>query len=236
MINSFHETQQQSNNGSPSVDENGVWICLNPQSVEKAKDITKSRPALFLDRDGVINVDVNYLSKVEDVVLHEGAASMIAQANKAGLPVIVITNQSGVGRGYFDWDRLNDVQNEIARQLNEEGAHWDGVFACPYHRDGQPPYKHDDHPYRKPNPGMLKKAAEIFTIDLSKSWVIGDKADDLKAGINAGLCGGIHVSTRYLEAKKEREKAEILNSSDFTVLTADTVQQACQRLPLLIDV
>ena len=233
MINSHHETQQQSAGGIPLVDENGVWICLNPTSIEKVKDITSPRPALFLDRDGVINVDVNYLSKVDDVELHDGAASMISQANKAGIPVVVITNQSGVGRGYFNWDTLTDVQNEIAHQLDKEQAYWDGVLACPYHSDGISPYKHDYHPYRKPNPGMLEKAASIFKIDLSKSWVVGDKADDLKAGINAGLCGGIHVSTRFQEAEKEKEKADDLKSSDFIVKTVNTVREASQYLPLI---
>jgi len=221
---------KQSASGKPYIDDNGVWISIHPEAIKKSSQL---RPALFLDRDGVINIDVNYLSKVEDVRLHDGASTMIAKANALSIPVIVITNQSGVGRGYFDWNTLGDVQNEINRQLNQEGAHWDGVFACPFHMDGLPPYNHDNHPYRKPNPGMLELAADLFSIDLSRSWVIGDKADDLKSGINAGLCGGIHVNTRFREAEKERQEADNLKSSYFKVMTLTTVLEASHALPLL---
>ncbi len=248
MINEIPPSHQLPEQKFPYIDDNGVWISLHPNALVASK---KPTPALFLDRDGVINVDVNYLSRVEDVVLHEGAATMIAAANKASIPVIVITNQSGVGRGYFDWDTLEAVQNEIARQLEVSSTpvpvssllnppitppikpHWDCVYACPYHKDGVAPYTFDNHPFRKPNPGMLNLASTHFNIDLAKSWVIGDKADDVKAGINAGLRGGIHVGTRFKEAEIERQKTIELSAPNFTVMTVSSVLEACNVLPLL---
>ncbi len=232
MIQDNDTLRHQTANDEPYYDERGVWVCLNADSVAKARNIQTPRPALFLDRDGVINIDVNYLSKIEDVALHDGATSLIAQANNADIPVIVITNQSGVGRGYFDWDTLWDVQVEIARQLGQEHAHWDGVFACPFHADGQTAYRHKNHPFRKPNTGMITMAAEIFAIDLSRSWIIGDKASDLQAGINAGMAGGIHVYTRYQDAAPEREKVSAMATADFTVMTAKTVLEASRMINL----
>lgn len=232
MIQNPTHSPHQTAEKEPYFDERGVWVCLNEMSVLRAKKIQTPRPALFLDRDGVINIDVNYLSNVEDVALHDGAASLISQANNAHIPVIVITNQSGVGRGYFDWDTLLQVQVEIARLLDLEGAHWDGVFACPFHADGLAAYRHENHPFRKPETGMIQVAAEIFAIDVSRSWIIGDKASDLQAGINAGMAGGIHVYTRYLDPEPEREKVNRMDTGQFQVMTAQSVLEASQMINL----
>ncbi|HER26728.1 MAG TPA: HAD family hydrolase, partial [Rhodospirillales bacterium] len=154
-------------------------------------DGTIARPALFLDRDGVVVIEAHYLHKVENVELIPGAAATIAAANQKGIPVIFVTNQAGVGYGYFGWPDFYAVQDRIFADLAAEGAFVDGVYACPFHENGKPPYDQGDHPCRKPNPGMLLGAANTMNIDLRRSWIVGDRAGDVLAGKNAGLAGGV---------------------------------------------
>lgn len=170
-------------------DDLGMWIWTRPQSA------TGRRPALFLDRDGVIVEDPGYLSRPADLALLPGAAAVIALANRLGIPVVEVTNQAGIGRGYYGWNEFVEVEEALARELAAEGAVLDAVFACPYHHDGVPPWAHPAHPARKPRPGMLLAAERLLTLDLGRSWIVGDKLDDLQAGYHAGLRGGLHVLT-----------------------------------------
>jgi D-glycero-D-manno-heptose 1,7-bisphosphate phosphatase len=153
-------------------------------------------PAVFMDRDGTLNVEMDYLHRPEDVTLFPGATAALAKLNACGVPVIVVTNQSGIGRGMYGWEEYNSVMGRIAELLKREGAHIDDAYACPFHEDGVGVYRHPDHPYRKPNPGMLLSAAEKRHIDLSRSWIIGDKECDLEAGRRAG-CRSALVRTGY---------------------------------------
>ncbi len=207
----------------------GLWASISAHAQRADKPVA----GLFLDRDGVINVDAHYLGRVEDVRLLDGAAQMIRRANQAHVPVIVVTNQSGIGRGYFDWDNFAAVQGEIMSQLNEHGAHWDAAYACAFHRDAKPPYDQDNHPARKPNPGMILRGADDLNIDLETSWIIGDKAGDLRAGKNAGLYGGIHVATHPEKAEAEAIRAHELMSEAFQVISTADVAAAMHRLPLI---
>ena len=154
------------------------------------------RPAVFLDRDGTINVEVDHLCRVEDVALIPGAGEAVARLNAAGLPVIVVTNQSGIGRGIFSWEAYRLVTDRLAEVLSEHGAHIDAAYVAPHHPDAEGEYCHPDHPDRKPNPGMLQRAAEEMGLDLSCSWMVGDKEIDLKAGRSAG-CRPVLVRTGY---------------------------------------
>ncbi len=155
-----------------------------------------ARPAVFIDRDGTLNEEVGYLHRPEDVVLVPGAAGALARLNALGIPVVVVTNQSGIGKGRYGWDEFNAVMERIAELLASEGARMDGIYAAPHHERGKGDYAHPDHPDRKPNPGMLVRAAEEHRLDLSRSWMIGDKALDLEAGKNAG-CRSALVRTGY---------------------------------------
>jgi D-glycero-D-manno-heptose 1,7-bisphosphate phosphatase len=159
------------------------------------------RAALFLDRDGVIVEEVNYLHKPEDVRVLPGAAELIASANELGIPVIVVTNQAGIGRGYYGWPEFEAVQNAISDALAPAAI--DAVFACPFHVDGQPPYDVADHPDRKPNPGMLTRAEQLLGVDLARSWFVGDTAADVEAAARAGLAGAIHVLSGHGERERE---------------------------------
>ena len=154
------------------------------------------RPAVFIDRDGTLNEEVGYLHRAEDVVLVPGAAEALARLNALGIPVVVVTNQSGVGKGRYGWDDFHNVMDRITEMLSTVDAHMDAIYAAAHHERGKGEYNHPDHPDRKPNPGMLMRAAEEHNIDLSRSWMIGDKEIDLGAGRNAG-CKVALVLTGY---------------------------------------
>ena len=204
---------------------NGVFH----QIIRPAKE--NFRPVLFLDRDGCVVVETNYLHKVEEVQLINGAANVIAQANSLDIAVVVVTNQAGIGLGYFPWEDFFAVQQEINLQLSMAGAHFDGVFACPFHKKGKQPYRHPNHPSRKPNPGMLNAAAISLNLDLSSSWIVGDRASDLGAGLNARLAGGIHVASGYGSREGERESSLAIATDNFVVHATNTIAD----VPELID-
>ena len=153
-------------------------------------------PAVFIDRDGTLNEEVGYLHRPEDVVLIPGAGAALARLNALGIPVLVVTNQAGIGKGKYQWEDFHAVMQRIGELLAQAGAHMDGVYAAPHHPRGVGEYGHPDHPDRKPNPGMLLRAAEEHGIDLARSWMIGDKELDLAAGRNAG-CRVALVRTGY---------------------------------------
>jgi D-glycero-D-manno-heptose 1,7-bisphosphate phosphatase len=165
------------------IDDPGLWC-------ETGDADWASGAALFLDRDGVIVADTGYLGRAEDVRLLDGAAAAIARCNALGIPVVVVTNQSGIARGYYDWSGFRAVQVALATALADAGAHLDAVLACAYHADGKGPLRIAAHPWRKPNPGMILTAAKRMNLDLSRSWIVGDKAADLATGAAAGLAGG----------------------------------------------
>ncbi len=190
------------------------------------------RPALFLDRDGCVVVEAHYLHKAEDVELIEGASDVIARANALNIAVVFVTNQAGIGYGYFDWPDFFKVQSKIISELENNGAHVDGVYACPFHIKGQPPYQHPDHPSRKPNPGMIVSAAEDMNLDLGRSWIVGDRAGDLEAGLNAGLTGGIQVATGHGMRDDERETALNLETNKFRALVADSIANTPELIEL----
>jgi D-glycero-D-manno-heptose 1,7-bisphosphate phosphatase len=152
-----------------------------------AHPIAPGLPALFLDRDGVINHDSGYVSQVADVRLLAGAAPMIRRANQAGIPVIVVSNQSGLGRGLFDAAALHAVQDRIDTLLAEDDARLDAVFLCGVHPDETGTLAS----WRKPAPGMFLAAQALFGVDLIDSVIIGDKPSDLAAGAAARLRRGI---------------------------------------------
>jgi D-glycero-D-manno-heptose 1,7-bisphosphate phosphatase len=202
----------------PLVDP-GLWCQIEPADFA-------GLPALFLDRDGVIVVDTNYLGRVEDMRLIAGAAAAIARCNALRIPVVVVTNQSGISRGYYDWNAFAAVQGALAAALAQAGAHFDAVMACAYHGDGRGPLRVADHPWRKPNPGMMAEAARRMDLDLARSWMIGDKAHDIAAGHAAALAGG----TLLTADERERQAALALASPRFIVETAPDLADAVAKL------
>jgi D-glycero-D-manno-heptose 1,7-bisphosphate phosphatase len=165
---------------------------------------------IFFDRDGTLNTEVDYLSKPEELQLIPNAARAIREANRAGLKVFVITNQSGIARGLFTEADLHRIHHHFENLLAEQGARIDKIFYCPHHPDyGIPPYRVLCS-CRKPKTGMLEEAMKEFGIRLEDSFVIGDRCVDIKTGNNAG-CGTILVRTGYgaLELDECRKSARI---------------------------
>ena len=215
------------------IDGDQLWsqILNRPQSANAGA----YGGALFLDRDGVVVEDTGYLHRPEDVQLIGGAAEIISMANNRAVPVILVTNQAGIGRGHFGWEDFVAVQERMIEDLDQQGAYLNAVFACPHHADGRPPFDSPDHAWRKPNPGMLLEAAQRLPLSLSQSWLIGDRAGDLQAAKTAGLAGGIHVLTGHGGDEGERDGAVALDGGGFQCLTADSIAGVEGMLPVLGD-
>lgn len=205
------------------LDAQGVWCQIMRRPAP-------GRPALFLDRDGAIVEDTGYLHKVDDIVVIAGAAEVIAAANWRSIPVIMVTNQSGIARGYYGWDQFKSVQGAIVASLARGGGRIDAVYACPHHPQGKGILAHPDHPARKPNPGMLLEAASALALDLKSSWLIGDKSDDIEAAKRAGIAGAFLVATGYGSA--ERQRAATLATEAFEVRFGRSIADA-MMLPIL---
>ena len=157
--------------------------------------------AVFLDRDGTINVEKEYLHRTEDLELIDGVAQAIARLNRTGFLVIVVTNQSGVARGYFSIEDVNRLHQFMQQQLVDEGAHIDAFYLCPHHPEKGLGFYRVDCECRKGKPGMLMQAADEWNIDMSRSFMVGDKESDLLAGIAAG-CHPCLVTTGYGEESR----------------------------------
>ena len=152
--------------------------------------------AVFLDRDGVINEEVNYLSAPDQLRLIPGAPEAIARLNATNLPVIVITNQAGVARGYYPEAQIEVVHAALSHELAQAGAHIDRYYYCPHHpTEGLPPYRVECE-CRKPRPGLLLQAAQDFDLDLKQCFVIGDNHSDIALSQATG-CHTVLVLTGH---------------------------------------
>lgn len=170
---------------------------------------TIKRRAIFFDRDGVLNVDRGYVSKIEDFVWVDGAREALKLVAAKGFLSIVVTNQSGIARGYYTLSDMHRLHEWMRSDLSTINAKIDDFYFCPYHNEGSVlEYVVEDHPDRKPNPGMILKAAEDHNIDLSSSLLIGDKPSDIeaagRAGLNAILFHGgnlYHIVSDWFDAR-----------------------------------
>jgi D-glycero-D-manno-heptose 1,7-bisphosphate phosphatase len=205
------------------LNSEGVWC-------EVLRRPPSGRPALFLDRDGVVIEDTDYLCRVEDIVVIQGASSVIAAANKNSVAVVLVSNQAGIGRGYYGWSDFKRVQQAIVEILAEEGARLDAVYACAHHPRGRDGFAHPDHPARKPNPGMLLQAASDLAINLTTSWLVGDRASDVEAAKRAGLAGAMQVTTG--QGLAERQNVAGLETCGFEVRFGHSIADAT-GLPIL---
>jgi D-glycero-D-manno-heptose 1,7-bisphosphate phosphatase len=162
----------------------------------RADALPDLRRAVFLDRDGTINEERNYLHRVEDFAFIPGVPQAIARLNRAGYLVVVVTNQSGVARGYFDLADVQVLHAHVQRQLAKAWARVDGFYICPHHpEEGREPWRRRCD-CRKGAPGLLLQAAESLRIDLARSFMVGDKPADIEAGRRAG-CMPLLVLTGY---------------------------------------
>jgi D,D-heptose 1,7-bisphosphate phosphatase len=145
-----------------------------------------TRAAVFLDKDGTLIEDVPYNVAPDHIRLAAGVAEGLPRLRAAGFLLIVVSNQSGVARGYFAEGAIGPVRERIRELLKEIGVELDGFYYCPHHPDGNMPGYATDCDCRKPRPGMILQAARDHGIDLSRSWFVGDILDDVEAGRRAG--------------------------------------------------
>ena len=202
------------------IDCNGLWREIHtPAPIGAAP-----RPALFLDRDGTVIEESPYLSDPGLVRVIPVAMTTIVHANQLGIPVVVVTNQSGIGRGYFDWQTYAAVEDAVTAAVIAAGGRLDAVYACPRAPEEPLPFG------RKPDPGMLTTAAAELVLDLSASWIAGDSATDIEAGRRAGLRGGWLVPTGY--GARDAEAARSLVGEGFEVTVGEPLDGLSARLEI----
>jgi len=144
-------------------------------------------PALFLDRDGVVNDEVGYLYRVRDLTFVDGIFSLCRTAKSLGYRLVIVTNQAGIARGLYTTADFENLMDHIRDEFQRESIVLDAVYHCPYHPDHGTGEFRREHPDRKPSPGMLLRAADDLTLDLSRSILIGDRCSDIAAANAAQL-------------------------------------------------
>jgi histidinol-phosphate phosphatase family protein len=158
--------------------------------------VEQSRTTVFLDRDGTLNHDTSYIKNSGELVLFPDAVTAVKRCNDAGIRVLVVTNQSGLARGYFSQADLDGIHRCLREQLRDGGAWIDDIFICPHHPD-------DGCQCRKPNPGMIEQAMARYPIDLAKSYVVGDKSIDVELAAKTQV-KGLLVTTGPSSAEELR--------------------------------
>jgi D-glycero-D-manno-heptose 1,7-bisphosphate phosphatase len=172
------------------------------------------RPAVFIDRDGTISEEVGYLDHPSRLDIYPYSSAAIKLLNSSGWLAIVITNQSGVARGYFSEDVLVEINDRLTQLLHKDGATVDAVYYCAHHPTiGAPPYRQHCK-CRKPGTGLIRKANLDFDIDLGSSWVIGDRYTDVALARNAGLHSAL-VLSGYGHGEWEYQRASWATQPDI---------------------
>ncbi len=190
--------------------------------------------AVFLDRDGTINIESGYIRDIDKLLLIPGAAQAIKQLNNAGVVTVLTTNQSGVARGFYGEDHIHALHDRLSMLLKEEaGAKLDLILYCPHHpRGAVEAYKQDCH-CRKPEIGMIEEAQKQFPqINLAQSYVFGDKASDVELAVKAG-CQSILLKTGYGK-KVLKGTYQVLNHKPDHVFNDifQAVSQLLQKSPV----
>ena len=178
------------------------------------RDKIKKRPAVFFDRDGTLIADTGYLNNPSQIKLFSKTAGALKSLRKAGFYLFVVTNQSGVARGYFSEAQVKKVHQSLRRMLKVKGAKIDAFFYCPHHPQGKVKSFSKKCDCRKPSPGMVKQALKRYSVDLKKSYVVGDKLDDVLLAKNAKVAAGLLVRTgNGRKSESEFRKLRLKNSA-----------------------
>lgn len=181
-------------------------------------------PAVFIDRDGTINVEKNYLVRFQDWEWIPGAIDAIKRLNSLGSKVIVISNQAGVARGYYTESDVERLHDRVNAELKRLSARIDGYYYCPHHPDygSRKPCE-----CRKPAPGMILRAARDLCVDLSQSYLIGDKESDIRAGFAAGVAP-IMVATGYGKLERRLIPERVPYESDV-LAAVERIEREARR-------
>lgn len=184
------------------------------------------KPAVFIDRDGTISEEVGYINHPSRFRLFPYAASAIGHLNEQGWLAILVTNQAGVARGYFSEEMIKTVHSAMSAELASSGAKLDAIYYCAHHPSvGEPPYRFDCD-CRKPKPGLISRAAADFGIDLSRSWMVGDRYSDIELARNAGLKSAF-VLSGYGRGEWEHQR---MNWSQQPDLIAENLLEAVHNI------
>ncbi len=167
------------------------WIIFGNLIRMKGKRMKK---AIFLDRDGTLNIDYGYVHEIDNFKFIDGAIDALRELKKMGYMLVLVTNQSGIARGYFSEDQFLQLTEWMDWSLAEQDVDLDGIYYCPHHPEGKGEYK-EDCDCRKPKSGMLLQAIKELKIDPGQSVMVGDKIEDLKAGIGAKVKMNVLVRT-----------------------------------------
>lgn len=190
---------------------------------------SKKHRAVFLDRDGTLNKEINYLYRIEDFVWIPGAPEALHRLNEAGFRVVVVTNQAGVARGYFTEKDVRRLHAFMQASLREEaGAYIDGFYYCPYHPDGVIDRYRQPSADRKPGTGMYERALQEWSVDRAQSFVVGDRNTDLEPGRRLSLTTFL-VETGYGAQEKATTQADYVVEDISAAVTR--ILQLCATTP-----
>ena len=182
--------------------------------------------AVFIDRDGTISEEVGYINHVSRFRIFQYSVEAVKMLNQAGWLAIVITNQAGVARGYFTEDMIKAVHKQLKADLERGGARLDAIYYCAHHPSvGEPPYRFDCN-CRKPKPGLIQRAAADLDIDLSQSWMIGDRYSDIELAHNAGIHSAL-VLSGYGRGEWEHQRSEWNYEPE---LVSEDLREAVQQI------
>ncbi len=186
--------------------------------------------AVFLDRDGTVNEEVGYLRDLKQLRLIPGAGAAIRKLNDAGILVVLVTNQSGVARGYFPESLVHEAHALLRKMLEDDGARIDGIYFCPHHpTEGSTAYTRECD-CRKPGTGLIDRAARDLTIDVKQSYVVGDKWSDVELGQRAGA-RTILVMSGFAHDDPGNRRPQRIADPDFIALTiTDAVEWILQNV------
>lgn len=174
--------------------------------------------AAFLDRDGVINFEKNYVYKVDDFALIPGVIEALKMLQDMGFLLVIITNQAGIAKGYYGLQDLYELHAHLEKKFGQEGVHFDGIYFCPHHPESI--FEHLAVPCscRKPQPGMILNAAKDLNIDLDSSVLFGDKVTDIKAAKLAGLSKSYLLRSGHSLTKTDEIEADYVSDNLLTAV------------------
>ncbi len=208
--------------------ESYTWVRLLNKRMQLSKIL---KPALFLDRDGIVNVEKNFITHHDQLELEQGIVPLIAYYNQQKLPVVIVTNQSGIAREKLTWADYWLIEDQLIQMLAGEGAFIDLILACPNHPLGIEPYNAPNHEDRKPAPGMIQKACAMLSIDPKQSVIVGDRMRDIMAGDAAGVPLGVFRCSENADSQKEWHDGAIPKFQSISEF--HKLQQVDEILPLI---